>query len=245
MKIMFLDESGDHSLKKVDKQYPVFCLTGVIIDEKEYIERIIPEVNRIKNKYWKKTDIVFHSHDIRKCVYPFNNLLSESTRKKFYKDLDFFLLKCKIEIIATVILKEKLKFLYSSPDNPYNISMMFLMERFLYYLEEINDQGYISVEARDSKSNKDLFEEYSKILANGSGSTYFIEAKRFQSCIKKIEFITKKQNEIGHQLADLIAYPTSNKILYPTRKNPSFDVIKSKFRQKNGKIKGFGIKIFP
>ena len=32
MKILYLDESGDHSLSVIDPQYPVFVLGGVIVD---------------------------------------------------------------------------------------------------------------------------------------------------------------------------------------------------------------------
>lgn len=123
--------------------------------------------------------------------------------------------------------------------------MMFLMERFLYLLEETNDQGYITVESRDSKSNKDLFEEYSNILANGSGVNFTVPASRFQSRIQKIEFVTKKQNENGHQLADLVAYPIATKVLYPNRRNLAYDILRSKIRQRNGRISGYGLKIFP
>ena len=38
MKIMFLDESGDHSLDKIDKSYPMFVLAGCIFDQ-EYYEK--------------------------------------------------------------------------------------------------------------------------------------------------------------------------------------------------------------
>lgn len=31
--VLFLDESGDHSLGKIDPQYPVFVLCGVIMEE--------------------------------------------------------------------------------------------------------------------------------------------------------------------------------------------------------------------
>jgi hypothetical protein len=31
--VLFLDESGDHSLSKIDPQYPLFVLCGVILDE--------------------------------------------------------------------------------------------------------------------------------------------------------------------------------------------------------------------
>lgn len=33
MKILFLDESGDHNLLVVDKDYPIFVLGGCIMDE--------------------------------------------------------------------------------------------------------------------------------------------------------------------------------------------------------------------
>lgn len=37
MKVLFLDESGDHNLSLIDPQYPVFVLGGAIV-EKEYAE---------------------------------------------------------------------------------------------------------------------------------------------------------------------------------------------------------------
>lgn len=245
MHMMFLDESGDHSLKKIDSQYPVFCLTGVIADEGKYTNLIDPYLDNIKLRYWENTDIIFHSRDIRKCEPPFDNLLNPNTRKAFYADLDEYVQTIPVTVLASVILKTQLVDLYVDPSNPYEISMLFLMERFLYFLEEINDTGYITVEARDPKSNRDLFEEYSRILANGSSNSYFIHPSRFQSRITKIEFVTKKQNENGHQLADLFAYPIATSVLHPKKENLAFDTIKPKFREKNGRIKGYGLKIFP
>jgi hypothetical protein len=37
MKMLFLDESGDHNLAIIDPQYPVFVLGGVVL-EKSYAE---------------------------------------------------------------------------------------------------------------------------------------------------------------------------------------------------------------
>ncbi|HCB35264.1 MAG TPA: DUF3800 domain-containing protein, partial [Candidatus Taylorbacteria bacterium] len=36
MKVMFLDESGDHSLDKIDASYPMFVLAGCIFDFEYY-----------------------------------------------------------------------------------------------------------------------------------------------------------------------------------------------------------------
>ncbi|MGI8642877.1 MAG: DUF3800 domain-containing protein, partial [Thermomicrobiales bacterium] len=36
MKLLFLDESGDHSLEKIDEDYPIFVLGGVVVDRSYY-----------------------------------------------------------------------------------------------------------------------------------------------------------------------------------------------------------------
>jgi hypothetical protein len=41
MKVLFLDESGDHNLLKIDPQYPLFVLGGVIMDQ-GYAEDELP-----------------------------------------------------------------------------------------------------------------------------------------------------------------------------------------------------------
>lgn len=245
MYIMFLDESGDHSLAKVDSQYPVFCLCGVIVNQAIYKDKISPDLDKIKLKYWKTTDVIFHSRDIRKCNPPFDNLLEEKTRQSFYQDLNNFFTQAPITIIASVILKNQLKNQYTDPSDPYALSMIFLMERFLYFLEEKKDRGFLTVESRDQRANNRLFSQYSKILNEGSGRLYCIVPSRFQSRILKIEFVTKKQNENGHQLADLAAYPIANYGLYPKRKNLAYNVLKPKIRQRGGRVKGCGLKVFP
>ena len=59
MYVMFLDETGDHSLTKIDPQYPVFCLAGCIFDVDYYnkkANKIIDKVKqlpRIQKKQWK------------------------------------------------------------------------------------------------------------------------------------------------------------------------------------------------
>jgi len=40
VKILFLDESGDHNLSIIDPQYPLFVLGGVIVDM-DYADRSV------------------------------------------------------------------------------------------------------------------------------------------------------------------------------------------------------------
>lgn len=250
MKILFLDESGDHSLVKIDPQFPIFCLAGCIFDEAQYQQKYNAQIDAFKIRYFNDVNVVLHSREIRKCSSPFNILLNKNTKQSFYTDLNNLMSKLPYAILASVILKEKLKDQYYDPANPYALSLEFIMERFLFFLEESNDIGYISVESRDSKANTNLLAAFTEIINNGSwGSNYFqkhIAAERFQRKIQKMIFVTKQQNENGHQIADLVAYPIAKYGLNPKRENLAFEVIKLKFRKSRaGKISGYGLKIFP
>lgn len=121
---------------------------------------------------------------------------------------------------------------------------------YVMFLDEsgdhsLNDKGFLTIEARDASANNKLLEQYSDIMTNGSGQKYPISSSRLQEKILKIEFVTKEQNENGHQLADLAAYPIAKHVLYPERPNPAFEVLKPKLRARNGQIEGCGLKIFP
>src|SRR3990167_9897003 len=109
MKVMFLDESGDHSLIKIDNQFPVFCLAGCIFDENEYQQNSRAKIDAFKIRYFNNTETILHSREIRKCEHPFNILLNPVTKKSFYADLDHLMLSLPYTVLASAILKKKLK----------------------------------------------------------------------------------------------------------------------------------------
>ena len=88
MKIMFLDESGDHSLEKIDATYPVFVLAGCIFDFAYYTATVEPEVQALKQKHFSRTDIIFRSYDIRKQKNDFAPLVDKRKREAFYQDVN-------------------------------------------------------------------------------------------------------------------------------------------------------------
>ena len=49
--IAFLDECGDHSMEKIDRDFPLFVLAAVIVERRAYIEEIIPRLNHFKLTY--------------------------------------------------------------------------------------------------------------------------------------------------------------------------------------------------
>lgn len=116
------------------------------------------------------------------------------------------------------------------------------MQYFLYVDDVKNEtiQLNIIIEKRGKKEDKQLQEHFQRLLSRG---TSYVDAKRLKAYNINIEFIDKKKNINGLQLADLVAYPIARYVMEPNRANPAYDVFKTKFYTKNGKR--YGLKIFP
>lgn len=242
MYVMFIDETGDHSLTKIDPQYPVFCLVGCIFEYDYYQNNANKIINKAKRKHFLTEAIVFHSYEIRKQLGVFNILRDTQKRERFVADINDMMTELDFTIIASCIKKDKLNNWYVDPGDPYDLSLTFLLERFQKFLTEKGETGYISVESRGQKPDTDLLTVFDSCKNSG---TEYCKAEMFQKHITKIEFITKSKNENGHQIADLVAWPTAKFCLDGRKSNPAFDIIKDKFRRRGRTVKGYGYKEFP
>jgi hypothetical protein len=60
MKVLYLDESGDHSLTRIDPQYPVFVLGGIIVDQAYARDDMEPRPRAFKLRMFARDDLVLH-----------------------------------------------------------------------------------------------------------------------------------------------------------------------------------------
>ena len=61
-----------------------------------------------------------------------------------------------------------------------------------------------------------------------------------------VEFVDKKANLPGLQIADLVSTPIGRHVHRPDQENRAFEMIEKKFRRsKGGKVTGWGFKVFP
>jgi len=238
---MFLDESGDHSLDKIDKSYPMFVLTGCIFDEVEI------KVNQLKIKHFGKTDIIFRSYDIRKQKGEFSCLVDKRKRELFYSDLDILVKSLDFKIIAAAIHKSKLKNQYFEPDNPYNLCLRFILERSVMFLGRSKEKMIFRIESRETHNDKKLAEVYEKFRSNDHQlkEGFVFKREEVQSKFTDLSFNQKIQNIVGQQIADLVAYPIGVFVLDERRENKAFKIIKTKLHSKNGKYLNIGLKVFP
>jgi hypothetical protein len=69
----FLDETGDHGLSYVDKNFPLFLLCGCLFRATE-LDNVKAKIDTFKRKYFKTTEVILHSREIRKCEGSFQIL---------------------------------------------------------------------------------------------------------------------------------------------------------------------------
>ncbi len=243
--IVYVDESGDHSLQSIDEQYPVFVLSFCIFHKKHYTSDVVSSLQHFKFKHFGHDYIILHEHDIRKekSVFRFKD---RDTKNSFMSELGDIIQKSNFIVISCVIDKNKLKSRYSSPDNPYHIALGFCLERLYNFLNEKNQEikrTHIIVENRGKKEDNELELEFRRICARNN--------------FHKIDypfdvvFVDKKSNSTGLQLADLTARPIGLNVIRPDQNNKAFNILKEKLYCKGGRKNcgnnfiGFGLKIFP
>lgn len=242
---LFLDETGDHGLSFIDKNFPLFLLAGCLFENTELI-KTEKEINDLKKEFFGTTEIILHSRSIRKCEGPFQILFDLEVKKKFYEQLNKIISDAKFIIIGSGVNKEEhIKKYGKGAEDPYSLSLSFIIERLIFCLDKQGADPIvdIKIEKRGKTEDKLLLNQYNKILDKG---TYYVNSERLKNRINSFESFLKKDNIVGLQITDLCAYPLARYILYPKQPYPPFDIIKSKvYCDKRGNFSGYGLKIFP
>lgn len=239
--IVYVDESGDHSLEAVDPQFPVFSLAFCLFDKSRYSTEVVRHLQQLKFSYFGHDMVVLHEREIRKQTGEFAFQVNPALRTKFIDDLSSIVERSPFCLIAVVIDKKRLSERYVTPNNPYALALKFGLERiaqFLHAQGQAERLTHVVVESRGKREDEQLELEFLKVCG---GENY-----RRQTLPFGIRFASKLSNSAGLQLADLVARPISRHVLNPEQPNRAFDVLRNKFyRNDRGEIEGFGLKVFP
>lgn len=244
--IVYVDESGDHSLQSVDPAYPVFVLAFCVFFKRHYSEVIVPALEKFKFNHFGHDQIVLHENEIRKEKGEFNIFRSRAEREEFLDELTDIIELGNFVLISCSIDKKKLTRQGDQSSNPYHIALAYCLETLHGFLSEKGEdckQTYVVVECRGKKEDDELELEFRRIC---DGNNRLGKPLPFE-----VIFSNKKAMSSGLQLADLVARPIGLRILRPTQQNRAFDVLKKKFYCEGGRsevgkdYEGLGMKIFP
>lgn len=239
--LAFFDECGDHSLTKIDPDFPLFVLALVVVERSTYRDTILPEVNRFKLRYWNHEGINLHSRDIRLAEGPFHILLNPHVRPKFMADLSNLVAQMPFTLFIAAIHKQRhFDRDAAAAEDPYGLALKFTLERLVHFLEAQNEtQLPLVAEARGKREDHALREVFNGILAGGTDS---LPADPFKKLDCSLLFQPKRNNIVGNQLADLCAYPCARHILKPAKGGEPYEIARQKIYE-NGGVRGW--KVFP
>jgi hypothetical protein len=239
--IAFFDECGDHSLSKIDKDFPLFLLCTVIVEREAYAHKVIPTMAAFKLRYFAHEGINLHSREIRKAEGPFSILQNETVRKSFLPELSALIATLPFTLFITAIHKQAYAQRYGTgAKNPYDVALEYSFERVLHFMEEHNEsQLPVIAEARGQQEDDALRASFHRLMTQG---TYYNKAERFQKLVCPISFRRKQDNIAGIQVADLCAHPTARHLLKPDVPNQAYDVVKPHIYA-SGRING--LKVYP
>ncbi len=243
--IVYVDESGDHGIEKLDPKYPVFVLAFCVFYKAHYSQKVVPAVHRFKFKHFGHDTFVLHEHEIRKEIAPFR-FINRAHRDNFMGELTSIIEASNFILISCVIQKDRLQGRPGPAVHPYYEALRFCLESLYELMQEKqqdNRETHVVVERRGSKEDDDLELEFRRIC---DGANRLEQRLPFQ-----VLFADKKTNSCGLQLADLVARPIGLSVLRPGQPNRAYQALMPKFFCSGGRqgvgtgFLDWGLKVFP
>lgn len=237
---LFLDESGDHSLDKIDPQYPMFVLGGVLINAADY-DRIEARWKQMKRELFGSDDIIIHTADLTRNKNGFERMKEAAFRERVYKELNAVMAELPYKIIGCAVRKDDHLDRYGmSAVDPYHLSLNVIVER-AYFAVGKKGKLHIIAESRDTTLDRMLDVVFLELKISG---THYISASELNTLGIELHIRQKSKNISGLQMADLVVTPIGRKVL---GKNIHADwhVIESKLYRYKGKWDGAGLVVLP
>ncbi|HEY2545328.1 MAG TPA: DUF3800 domain-containing protein [Candidatus Acidoferrum sp.] len=243
-----MDESGDHSLTKIDPQYPVFVLCGVIIDENYHNGAATHALNHFKDQLFGRREIILHTVDFTRNQAGYEAMATHDFRLRFFGELHALIGTLDFKIVACVIRKqEHLRKYGLYAVDPYMLSLSILIERFIFECGSAG--GSVIAEGRDVTLNNALELAFLDLKIRG---THYVSPMKVQKRIHGFSIRDKHENITGLQLADVCATPIGRHAIgrstYPKYSNQGdfYHAVERKLRcDSQGATEGMGLVVLP
>lgn len=219
---LYIDESGDHTYSEIDEPAKRYLgITGVIFEAEYYRQNFHGQFEDFKQRHFPHNPdepIILHRKELIGRRGPFWRLRDAEKERAFNEDF-LRLLREKEYRVASVIIDKKahVKRYKESALHPYHYCLVAMLERYCGFLNFYNAQGDVLAESRGGKEDMQLKEAYQRVYDSG---TQFREPDFFQHTLtsKEIKIKRKEKNIAGLQLADLLAHPCKNEILFEQKR---------------------------
>jgi hypothetical protein len=235
--VVFVDESGDANLTRIDPHFPILNVVCVLIQKTHYFNVVVPSLSRLKQRFFQSDDVVLHDSDLRRLQGACSLLRTTDSQGACQAAISEWIGSLEFQIVTACIDKDALVRRYANPFDPYDLAIRFCLERMSAWLSPRTAPGQITqicFESRGKRQDRQAGQEFNAIMAHQSRlgpqtpqlSTHPMEAL----------FIPKHANVAGLQLADLIARPLARHCLNKASQQPVMQIVQPKL---------YAHKIFP
>lgn len=246
LQTLYIDESGDHNLVKIDSSYPVFVLGGVLVEDDYHDLVIDTELKNLKLRWFGTTKIILHTADIVRNRGPFAKFKEASLRNDFFSELRDLLLRLDVKILACAIHKIRHRDQYREyARDPYEYALTVLVERLCTELGDVFRAGSIVAERRSGVLDRLFTDRWDDLQRQGTG---YVTARTIRHRISSCGLRSKSANIAGLQLADLVVSPIGR---YLMRKENTgvldfrTTVYPKMIKDEDGNALGYGLMMIP
>lgn len=238
--IVFVDESGDHSLGTIDPAYPIFVLAFCVMPFAAYNEQIAPAIRRLKFDLFGHDTVILHETDIVRRRKAFSGL-SEGQRAQLMEDLGNVIRDADMTIIAIAIDKAKHAAKFKQSAHVYHLAMQFGLERLQSHMRGLGQEEcstHVVFECRGHKEDVELELAFRRVC-----DSHNVANERL--CFEVV-MADKKCNSEGLQISDLVARPIGRHVLNPQQANRAYEVIRHKLAAHAiDQVQDRGLTVFP
>lgn len=227
-------------MDKINPHYPVCAQCALTTTVDKYLTKALPNLLRLKYSFFGNECIIMHGHKIRKKSEAFKILQDEAIFEEFMKAISWCFTELDGCLVIAAVDKPRHKAQYVRPDDPFYLSLKFLLERLHDHWRphlSPNRRLLCVFEERGAAEDKRTMQWFGQICA---GDNYRHRAFHFDA-----DFRPKAHNVAGHQYADLAAYAACRYVETRNEDRLDWQAVKSKLRTVGEEYMGHGLKIFP
>ncbi len=198
-KLLSLDESGKASYNHPSK---VFVLSGVVIPE-SLKAKIDIQTRKLKKKYFRDEDIVFHSRDMYRKKGPFSLLQNTKIETGFWSEFVSLINNPDINLFFVITNKINAQKANWQSKTILNRSYLKVLEQFSKQLKIEGLRGRIITES-EATQNLYLIQAHSRVQSMGTEDGTVIAAEN-RHIITSLSLVNKSNQDIDIQIADALA----------------------------------------
>lgn len=198
-KLLSLDESGKASY---DHKSELFVLSGIVIPEK-FKSKLDKLTRKLKRRYFKNEEIVFHSRDMYRRKGPFAILQDYKKELAFWSEYLAIADDLDVSVMFIIVDKQKARHKGWNQKAILKRSYLKMLEEFASKHLKLGVNGKIIVES-DPSQDFYLIAAHNRIQGMGT-SDNAMSAQEYRQRITSLSLVNKANLDIDIQMADTLA----------------------------------------